>query len=623
LKRLVPKEYAERLLATHGQAGGERRMVTILFSDVKGSTAMAEHLDPEEVMEVMNGAFEILIGAVYQHEGTLARLMGDAILAFFGAPIAHENDPERAVRCALQIVSGVQEYARKLEAERGIQGFNIRVGINTGLVVMGEVGSDLRVEYTAMGDAINQAARMEQNAPVGGVLISHDTYLLVQGLFDLQALGPISVKGKSEPARVYQVEGVKARPSRRTAHAVAGIAVPMVGREGELKQLQDAFRLAQEGERQVVTVIGEPGVGKSRLLDEFESWLDLLPERLGCFKGRAAAELQVTPFALLRDLFADRCQIQASDPLEAIQRKLEAALGEALGFDQQAQMKAQFVGALLGYQLAGPHLESLKNDPQQVSDRALAYLVEYFRAVSALRPAVLLFEDLHWADNSSLDAIQRLGLASEGQRLLLVGMARPGLLERRPRWGEGQDYHTCIELRPLSRLDGRQLIAQILCKVEQVPNSLRELLANAAEGNPLYVEELVKTLIEGKVIVISAGSGADPEPVWQVDETRLEGLQVPPTLMGALQARLDALPLAERSLLQCAAVVGRVFWDRALRQILERAGLGDQQASSLEQNLEALRPASWCSIASRRPLPRCRNTPSNMPCCAKWPTRAC
>jgi len=162
LKRLVPKEFADRLLATRGKAGSERRMVTILFSDVKGSTAMAEKLDPEDVMEIMNGAFEVLIPPVYKHEGTLARLMGDAILAFFGAPLAHEDDPERAIRAALEIVAGAKEYAARLEKERGIPGFNVRVGVNTGLVVVGEVGSDLRVEYTAMGDAINLAARMEQ-----------------------------------------------------------------------------------------------------------------------------------------------------------------------------------------------------------------------------------------------------------------------------------------------------------------------------------------------------------------------------------------------------------------------------------------------------------------------------
>ena len=222
LERLVPKEFAERLLEARGKMQGERRIVTILFSDVKGSTAMAEDLDPEDVMEIMDGAFDYLIEPIYRHEGTVARLMGDAILAFFGAPIAHENDPERACRAALEIVAGVNEYAARLEAERGIGGFNVRVGINTGLVVVGEVGSDLRVEYTAMGDAINLAARMEQNAPVGGILISHDTYRHVRGLFDVHAPAPIQVKGKREPVQVYLVERAKPRAFRLDTRGVAG-----------------------------------------------------------------------------------------------------------------------------------------------------------------------------------------------------------------------------------------------------------------------------------------------------------------------------------------------------------------------------------------------------------------
>ncbi|NIU63665.1 MAG: guanylate cyclase, partial [Pseudomonas stutzeri] len=219
----MPKEFAERLLATRGQVAGERRMVTILFSDVKGSTAMAEDLDPEDVMEIMDGAFDVLIEPVYRYEGTLARLMGDAILAFFGAPIAHEDDPERACRAALEIVEGARRYAERLEQERSISGFDVRVGINTGLVVVGEVGSDLRVEYTAMGDAVNLAARMEQNAPPGGILITHDTYRHVRGVFDVRPQEPLVVKGKAEPVQTYLVQQAKPRAFRKPMRGVEGI----------------------------------------------------------------------------------------------------------------------------------------------------------------------------------------------------------------------------------------------------------------------------------------------------------------------------------------------------------------------------------------------------------------
>ena len=266
LRRLVPKEFAERLLATRGQVSKERRVVTILFSDVKGSTAMAEDLDPEEVMEIMDGAFDVLIEPIYRYEGTLARLMGDAVLAFFGAPIAHEDDPERACRAALEIVEGAKAYAAKLEDERGITGFNVRVGINTGLVVVGEVGSDLRVEYTAMGDAVNLAARMESAAEPGTVLVTEDTHKLIAPLFETEALGAIEVKGKAEPVPVYRVLAPKGVPTK--LRGIAGLESPLVGREAEVGALQGALERLQAGVGDIVTIVGEAGIGKSRLVAE-------------------------------------------------------------------------------------------------------------------------------------------------------------------------------------------------------------------------------------------------------------------------------------------------------------------------------------------------------------------
>jgi len=239
IQRLIPKEYAERLLATRGQPHDERRTVTILFSDIKGSTAMAEKLDPEDVKEIIDGAFEFLIAPIYRYEGTLTQLMGDAILAFFGAPIAHEDDPERACRAALEITAEAQRYAEKLEKERGIQGFNVRVGINTGMVVVGEVGSDLRVAYTAIGDAINLAARMETAAEPGTVLITEATHKLIAPLFDTQTLGPLQVKGKTEPVEVYRVLAAKAVSGK--VRGIAGLESPLVGRQAEFAALHETL----------------------------------------------------------------------------------------------------------------------------------------------------------------------------------------------------------------------------------------------------------------------------------------------------------------------------------------------------------------------------------------------
>jgi class 3 adenylate cyclase/tetratricopeptide (TPR) repeat protein/ribosomal protein L40E len=571
LQRLIPKEFAERLLAARGKMEGERRIVTMLFSDVKGSTAMAEDMDPEDVMEIMDGAFDILIEPIYQHEGTLARLMGDAILAFFGAPIAHENDPERAIRAALEIVEGAKAYAERLERERGVRGFSVRVGINTGLVVVGEVGSDLRAEYTAMGDAVNLASRMEQNAPVGGILISHDTYSRVRGLFDVQALEPIAVKGKREPVRVYLVQRAKPRAFRVTTRGVEGVETPMIGREKELQQLQDAFHLAHDpagGGCQVVTITGEAGVGKSRLLYEFEDWLELLPDPVCYLKGRASQEMRHQPYALIRDLLAMRLQVQDSDPTDVVREKIEKGISEALGKDTGGQMKSHFVGQLLGFDFSGsPHLQGVLDDAQQLHDRGLIYLSEFLGAAAALEPTVAFLEDIHWADDSSLDTTQQLAARLSAHRLLMVCLARPLLFERRPHWDEGQAIHRRLELDPLSEQDSRLLVKEILHKVEDIPDTLRQLVVNRAEGNPLYVEELIKMLIEDGVILKGDDGG-----LWRVEPSRLAQVRVPPTLVGVLQARLDSLAQAEQITLQRASVVGRTFWDRAVAQISESSG---------------------------------------------------
>jgi class 3 adenylate cyclase len=583
LLRLVPREYAERLLATRGHVTPERRTVTMLFSDVKGSTAMAEHLDPEEVLEIMDGAFDLLIDPVYRHEGTLARLMGDAILAFFGAPIAHEDDPERAVRAALEMTSGAREFAQKLARERGIQGFSVRAGIHTGLVVVGEVGSDLRVEYTAMGDAINLAARLEQHAPPGGVLISHDTYRHVRGVFDVHARPPLAVKGRAEPVQTYLVQAAKPRAFRKPIRGVEGIETRMVGREAELKHLQDAFLTAcEDAELQVVTVTGDAGVGKSRLLHEFDIWSEDLPDRFYYFKGRAFPELQDSPYGLIRSLLTFRFQIQDSDAPAGVREKLEAGLHAALGERQDMRRAAHFLGHLAGLEFGdSEHLASMLDDAQGLRDQALAYLGGYFQGLASQLPVLVLLEDLHWADDSSLDALNHLAETLANQPFMIAAATRPTLFERRPHWGEGQAFHSRLTLQPLSRWDSRRLVVEVLQKIPDVPQALRDLIVSGAEGNPFFIEELVKMLVEDGVIV----KGEDQ---WRLEPERLTEIRVPETLIGVLQARVDRLPAEERIVLQEASVVGRLFWDRALAHIHEAAGDGTGPGE-LAKRLSALR----------------------------------
>ena len=303
LDRYIPRELQNKLqnARTSGTMVGERRIVTMLFCDVKGSTAAAGQLDPEEWAEIINGAFEFMIKPVYKYEGTLARLMGDAILAFFGAPIAHEDDPQRAILAGLDIVQDIADYRRHIQREWGIE-IDVRVGINTGLVVVGAVGSDLRMEYSALGDAINLAARMEQTAQPGTVQIAEPTYKLISPLFDVEDLGRIEVKGKDEPVSTYRVLAAKVDPGR--LRGIQGLESPLVGRDAEFEILRRALDELEQGHGGILSLVAEAGLGKSRLVAEARQ---LAPDPGGpgrqWLEGRSLSYETNTPHAPFIDLF--------------------------------------------------------------------------------------------------------------------------------------------------------------------------------------------------------------------------------------------------------------------------------------------------------------------------------
>ncbi len=563
----------------------QRKMLTILFTDIVDSTAMGERLDPEEVLDIMNGALRRFSDAVTHHEGRVARLMGDGLLAFFGAPAGREDDPLRAVRAGLAIQQEARAYAEHVQARWGIGGFAARVGINTGPVALGEVGGAAGSEYTAMGDTINLAARLQSAAPPGGVLISHDTYRHVRGIFTVRPRETISVRGRSEPVQVYLAEAEKPRAFALPTRGVEGVETRMIGREAELLRLQQGLRAVLEGrELQAFTVMGEAGVGKSRLLYEFHKWLELQPEDVRLFKGRASPEMFNLPFALLRNVFSFRFEILDSDPPAVAREKLEQGMVGYLGAnDPEAPMRAHFIGHLLGLDFsASPQLRGILDDPQQIHDRAFHYLTQFFTAVTRQLPVVLFLEDLQWADDGSLDLISHLVETCQSIPLFILCLTRRPLFERRPKWGEGQAGHFRLELQALSRLDSRRLVGEILQKVPEVPQALQELIVSAAEGNPFYVEELVKMMIEEGVIL--TGEGA-----WRVDAGRLVEIRVPPTLAGVLQARLDGLPPPERSALQRASVVGRVFWDSAVEALGEGKPVERAPSTTTVEALSGLR----------------------------------
>ncbi len=569
----------EKLAELTAHASPElRKLVTILFADTVASTAISERMDPEDVLQIMDGALKAYSDAVNEAGGTVARLMGDGLLAFFGAPVGREDDPVRAIRCGLDIVNAARTYAKTVEERWGVSGFDVRVGINTGPVALGEVGGVAGSEWTAMGDAINLAARLQSAAPTGGVLISHDTYVHVRGFFEARRLEPLNLKGKTEPVTVFLIEREKPRTFRTTTRGVEGVETRMIGREAPLKQLQDTFMWAMdERETQIVTVVGEPGVGKSRLLREFDSWLDELPESVLHFTGRATYEMLKLPYALIRNMFAFRFEIQDSDSGAIVRAKLERGISDFLGAG--SVQKAHYIGNLIGFDFSGStYLQD--EEAHQLTQLGIYYTTELIARAAVETPTVIFLDDIHWADDKSLDLIHHSLRAKRHLRLLVVCLARPAIFERRDLpWVDQDDFHTRIDLRPLPKDQTRDLVCDILQQVDTIPENLCSNIVTTSDGNPFYVEEIIKMLLDDRVIVKSATN-------WSVDTSRLTDLRIPPTLTGVLQARLDALPDSERTVLQRASVVGRIFWDST---VMFLHADGEEPVDNLQGHLTALR----------------------------------
>jgi class 3 adenylate cyclase/tetratricopeptide (TPR) repeat protein len=561
----------------------QRKQVTILFTDIVASTRVASHLDPEDTRDIFDSALQRLAKPVEQHHGHVTRFMGDGFKAVFGSPQSHENDNEQAVRAGLDILSVAEELADELRDKWKIGDFQVRVGVNTGLVA---VGGTTEAEDTLMGSAVILAKRIESAAPPGELLISHESYRHIRGIFDVEPRDPITAKGFDQPVPVYQVLSVKPRTLRIYPRRVEGIETRMVGRESEMKLLQDARQTAiNTGQGQMITISGEAGIGKSRLLFEYHNWEETLPETVRLFLGRGRQDIQSQPYAMWRDMFTFRFEILDSDTNEIVLEKLEAGFGEIFGTGQAGQMRAHFIGQLLGFDCSQcTSLKGVLDNPQQLREQASRYLLEYFKGLSESVPVVVLLEDLHWVDDSSLDLIAEIGAITPQSSLLVLCIARTTLFERRPIWGREQDFHQLTRLQPLTKTESQQLVDEILQKVDQIPDVLREMVISTAEGNPFYIEELLKMLFDTGVII-------KEEPAWRVEPHSLAQVEVPTTLTGVLQARLDSLPAAERRLLQLAAVIGKDFWDQTLLQVSEASGaVAETDLISLTQgSLKSLR----------------------------------
>ena len=542
------------------------KQVSILFLDVVGSTALSQHLDPEAISAVMDDALSRGTAIVQAHGGKVLQYAGDNILAVFGADEAREDDAERAVRCGLSLLELGRALGAEVRMAHGHDTFNVRVGVHTGGVLL---GGGVDADGSIRGIAVNIAARMEQTAPAGALRISHDTYAQVRGLFEVEVQPPQAVKGVDEPIPSYLVLSAKARSFRLGSRGIEGVATRMIGRDAELAALQAAFkRVFIDRQLAVVSVVADAGIGKSRLLYEFAAWSEVCPERFFVFRGRATPQTQGQPFGLLRDIIAWRFQIADDDSVEAARRKVEQGIVPLFMDDDGPELSeghAHLLGHLVGIEWRDSrHVKGILDDPRQIRNRAFHAAAQLFRRMSQSdgTPVVLELEDLHWADNESLDFLAYLAETNRDVPLLIVACCRPTLFERRVNWcTEGVEQR--LDLQPLGKDTSRLLVGELLKKLPEVPVALRELVTGGAEGNPFYMEELVKMLIDQGAIATGE--------VWQVNAERLLLTKVPTTLVGVLQARLDGLPVPERLTLQHASVIGSVFWDRALFELDTKA----------------------------------------------------
>jgi class 3 adenylate cyclase/tetratricopeptide (TPR) repeat protein len=544
------------------------RRVSILFLDVVGSTSLSQILDPEETHEVMDGALARCTAMVLKHRGKVLQYAGDNLLAIFAADEAQEHDAERAVRAGLDMIAEGRLLGQKVLSEHGHEGFDVRVGVHTGGVLL---GGGVDAEGTIRGMAVNIAARMEQTAPSGGLRISQDTWRHIRGVFEFEAQPPITVKGIEEPIATYLVLRAKPRAFRAPARGIDGVATRMVGRDAELARLQSAFeRLIERRRFEMLLVVAEAGVGKSRLLHEFTDWAELRPEKFFSFHGRADPRTQNQPFGLLRDVLAWRLQISDTDSMAEATAKIEQGIAPLFIDDdgpELAQAHAHLLGHLIGLDFSdSPHVRGILDDPKQIRTRAFHAAAQAFRRISARDqlPIVLQLDDLHWSDDGSLEFLKHLLHVNHDVPMLALCLTRPNLFERRPDFREAVGPEQRIDLVPLDKAVSGELARELLKRLPAIPDTLSELLVARADGNPFYMEELVMMLLDRGVLKAYAEA-------WSLDTERILGDAVPPTLIGILQARLDGLPAAERLALQEASVVGMVFWEEALAALDEQS----------------------------------------------------
>ena len=561
----TPKHLAERILTSKAALEGERKQVTVLFADLKGSMELLADRDPEEARKLLDPVLERMMEAVHRYEGTVNQVMGDGIMALFGAPLAHEDHAVRACYAALDMQAAIRRYAGELRRSHGVN-VQIRIGLNSGEVVVRAIGSDLHMDYTAVGQTTHLAARMEQLADPGTIMLTADTLRLAEGYVEVKPLGPVPVKGLDAPVEVYEM--VAAGPQRSRLHAAAARGLTrFVGREPELEQLRLALGRAAAGHGQVVAIVGEPGVGKSRLVWEVthshrtHGWV--IVQASSVSYGKA------TPYLPVIDLLKGYFKIQDRDDHRDIREKV---IGKLLALDDALKPTLPAFLGLLDVPVEDPQWQAL--DPPLRRQRTLDAMKRLLFRESQVQPLLVVFEDLHWIDTETQALLDSLVESLPTACALLLVNYRP---EYHHPWGS-KTYYTQLRLDPLPPESAEELL-QALLGDDASLEPLKRLLIVRTEGNPFFLEESVRTLVETQVLLGERG-------VYRLAKA-LPSIQVPATVQAVLAARIDRLPPEEKRLLQSAAVLGKDVPFALLEAI------GEQDGDALRRGLAHLQAAEF------------------------------
>ena len=531
--------------------GGERKLVTVMFADISGFTALSERLDPEVVRELMNACFDHLVPLVARYGGTVDKFIGDEIMVLFGAPVAHENDPERSLSTALEMMDALATFNAQHDTDLGIH-----IGINTGLVIAGGIGSEGRQQYSVMGDAVNLAARLEGVSERGEIIVGPDTFRLAAPLFEFEPLEPIRLKGKAEPVLVYRLLALKVAPGK--VRGVAGLASPLVGRQAEFRALGAAVEQLLDGAGGIATIVGEAGLGKSRLVAELRQ--SVTSERIYWVEGRCLSYGTSIAYLLWLDVLRGLLGVTAKDPPDLVRRTLQKQV-QALcptRFDDVYPYLAQLVvGASTE---ARPEIEG-----ERLKTGTFCAVWSLIENMAWQQPLVLICEDLHWADPTSLELLDGLMALTDNVPLLLLCLSRPerghGCWRIKETAARRHSHrHTDLWLTPLSAAESETLVGNLL-RLEGLPEKLAERILGRAEGNPFYVEEILRSLIDDGAILRDAVTGG-----WLVTRGVVD-IAIPDTLHGVLMARIDRLQDETKRVLQLSAVIGRFFLYRVLAAI--------------------------------------------------------